>query len=162
MRWVAFRPKTHSHTDEHPDQQRHLYLTDEEVVVDVRELLRVIYVPAKESFSEPNARLEDWLDLCDDHFYLSYSFPAMTVRSWEDRRRIKCEELNVCKECLRDRLDMRKQMYEFLDGMESKKLQTLDIFGGVGAFSRGIAEGSGCLEPTHSIEIAPSAAMTLE
>lgn len=129
--------------------------------MEVKELLQVIYVPCKESFTEPDARLEDWLNLSHDHFYLRYTFPAMKVKSWGDKKSMGCEDLKVCAPCLKERLDKRRQMYTFLDEIKHKKLRTLDIFGGVGAFSRGIAEGSGCLKPTHSIEIGPSAAMTL-
>jgi len=43
---------------------------------------------------------------------------------------------------------------------EGKPLRTLDLFGGVGAFSSGIAQGSRCMKVTHAIEISPSAAKT--
>jgi DNA (cytosine-5)-methyltransferase 1 len=46
--------------------------------------------------------------------------------------------------------------------MKPKPLPTLDLFAGVGAFSRGLKEGSDCLKVTHAIEIGPSAAKTLQ
>ncbi|KAF8913180.1 S-adenosyl-L-methionine-dependent methyltransferase [Gymnopilus junonius] len=91
--------------------ERHLFLTEEEVSVDVKELLQVVYVPSKE-------------------FGLGATKDLWAVKIFVESKH--------------------------------RKLQTLDVFGGVGAFSRGIAEGSGCLQSTHSIEIGPSAAMTLQ
>lgn len=51
-------------------------------------------------------------------------------------------------------------MEQFLADAKKNPLKTLDIFGGVGAFSMGLAEGSGCLRLTDLVEIGPSAAKT--
>ncbi|KDR85517.1 hypothetical protein GALMADRAFT_218616 [Galerina marginata CBS 339.88] len=143
--------------------ERHLFLTDETEAVEVKELLRVIYVPSYKSFKEPEAALEDWLDLSYDHFYLKYAFPSMEPGSWNDKKRVGCEALGVCATCLQERLDKRKRTYEFIAESQNRALSTLDLFSGVGAFSRGLAEGSGgCLEVTHAIEIGPSAAKTFK
>ncbi|KAF8963951.1 S-adenosyl-L-methionine-dependent methyltransferase [Flammula alnicola] len=140
--------------------ERQLYLTDEKVTFKAQDLLKVIYVPCTESFKPPHVTMEDWLDLSYDHFYLKYTFPSLKVESWAERRRVGWEELHVCTQCCKERLAKRKLLYNFLDQKDRKPLRTLDLFGGVGAFSRGLAEGSGCLEITHAIEISPSAAQT--
>jgi DNA (cytosine-5)-methyltransferase 1 len=44
--------------------------------------------------------------------------------------------------------------------VQSNKLQTLDLFAGVGAFSLGMKESAG-FNVTHAIEIGPSTAETL-
>ncbi|KAF8167566.1 hypothetical protein B0H34DRAFT_792278 [Crassisporium funariophilum] len=142
--------------------ERHLYLTDEEEKVGITSLLKVIYVPSFQSFEPPHHTLEDWLELSYDHFYLRYTFPKLKVKSWKDRRTMTWKELLVCTPCYKDRLKGRKVMYNFLQHAERKPLPTLDLFGGVGAFSRGLAEGSGCLSVTHAIEIGPSAAKTFK
>ena len=51
-------------------------------------------------------------------------------------------------------------MKKFLAGVREKPLVAFDLFGGVGAFSQGLAEGSGSLSIAHAIEIGPSAAKT--
>ncbi|KAG5635917.1 hypothetical protein H0H81_009679 [Sphagnurus paluster] len=46
------------------------------------------------------------------------------------------------------------------DVLRDEPLRTLDIFGGVGAFSMGLEEGSNCIKVTDIVEISPSAAKT--
>lgn len=137
-----------------------MYLTDEKVTFKVDDLLKVIYVPCMESFQPPNHTLEDWLAMSYDHFYLKYAFPELKVKDWAHRQHLGWRDLHVCTPCCKERLEKRKLLYQFLDTQKRKPLNTLDLFGGVGAFSRGLAEGSGCLKITHAIEIGPSAAKT--
>ena len=120
----------------------------------------MIYAPCLQSFQAPYATLEDWKALSYDHFYLQYSFPKLKVTSWNQKKTVTWEELLVCTPCCKERLKTRKSLYKFLEQSERQPLPTLDLFGGVGAFSRGLAEGSGCLKVTHAIEISPSAART--
>lgn len=82
------------------------------------------------------------------------------MKSWTDRKMVAWQELLVCTPCCKERLKGRKSLYKYLEQARRQPLPTLDLFGGVGAFSRGLAEGSGCLEVTHAIEISPSAAKT--
>ncbi|KAH9486450.1 DNA (cytosine-5)-methyltransferase 1 [Psilocybe cubensis] len=141
--------------------ERHLFITDETVKVDVSEdsaLLQVIYVPCSESFEDPSANLEDWLELSYDHFYVLYSFPRLAVKHWDERKKTRWQRHEVCSQCCKEILEKRKGIYKFLK--QTKPLATLDLFGGVGALSRGLADGSGCLKVTHAVEIAPSAART--
>ncbi|KAJ3509389.1 hypothetical protein NLJ89_g5249 [Agrocybe chaxingu] len=142
--------------------ERHLYLTKENTTVDVQDLIKVIYVPCTQSFLPPQVTVEDWLDLSHNHFYVKYTFPRLRVKSWNDRTKITWPKLGVCTPCCRERLKGRKAMYAFLQQAEKKRLSTLDLFGGVGAFSRGLSDGSGCLEVTHAVEISPSAAKTFK
>ena len=74
----------------------------------------------------------------------------------------KNENFLVCQSCWRERLREKKLASQFSAYSERGPLPTLDLFGGVGAFSKGLAEGSGCLRVTHAVEIGPSAAKTLE
>jgi site-specific DNA-cytosine methylase len=45
--------------------------------------------------------------------------------------------------------------------MQESPMTVLDLFGGAGAFSLGLKEGSGCMKVTHALEISPSAAKTI-
>lgn len=140
--------------------QRQLYLTDEEATIRIDILLKVIYVPCIESIQGSEHDLEDWLALSSDHFYVEYSFPRIDGVNWNARRRIGWEDLHVCTSCCKERLLKRKLMYQFLDVQKRKPLRTLDLFGGVGAFSHGLINGSDSLKITAAIEISPSAAKT--
>ncbi|KAG6901728.1 hypothetical protein C0995_008696 [Termitomyces sp. Mi166 len=123
--------------------ERHVFLTDETVTVLLEDLICVCHVFTKESFAKAS-HLKSWLALSPYHFYIRYSFPSMNVKSW-----------NQCA------LKELKDLKEFLEDAEKRPLKTLDIFGGVGAFSMGLGEGSGCLEVTDVVELAPSAAKTV-
>lgn len=57
---------------------------------------------------------------------------------------------------------MYYEAQDFNDKMQEKPLQAVDLFGGVGAFSLGLKEGSGCLQVSHALEISPSAAKTIK
>lgn len=140
--------------------KRHLYLTDEKAKIPATDLLDIIYAPCVQSFQAPDTTLEDWLNFSYRHFYLRYVFPKLQVKSWRERRKLNWKELHVCTPCCRERLRGRKQLKEFLRDMKNQPLPTLDLFGGAGAFSRGLREGSGCLKVTHAIEIVPSASKT--
>lgn len=121
-------------------------------------IIRVIFVFPFHSFT-PEVTLEDWLMLSPDHFYVRYSFPKLRIKAWDDKRELLCAGVNVCTPCCKEKLKQRQEIYRFLAGA---KYPTLDLFGGVGAFSHGLAEGSGCLKVTHAIEISPSAAKTFK
>ncbi|KIM47705.1 hypothetical protein M413DRAFT_15837 [Hebeloma cylindrosporum] len=138
--------------------ERHLYLTEEQTSFKVKDLLRVIYVPCYESFQGPQATVEGWVEDSFDQYYLRYCFPRLNVTSWAERRRVSWEELHVCTPCCKERLRRRSNMKRFLAGAREKPLAVLDLFGGVGAFSRGLSEGSGSLTVAYAIEIGPSAA----
>lgn len=122
----------------------------------------IIYAPCFEAFQAPDATLEDWLNLSYRHFYLRYSFRKLVVQSWKDRRRLSWQDLYVCTPCCQERLKGRRLLLEFLRHMKPRPLPTLDIFAGVGAFSQGLKDGSGCLKVTHAIEISPSASKTFQ
>ena len=139
-----------------------MYLTDEKAKVPVQDLLDIIYAPCMQSFQPPDATLEDWLSLSYHHFYLRYAFPKLQVKSWKDRRKLTWQELYICTPCLSERLKGRNLIQDFLREMKTKPLPTLDLFAGVGAFSRGLTEGSGCIKVTHAIEISPSASKTFQ
>lgn len=128
--------------------------------MEVKYLLKIVYAPCIESVGGQGPQLEEWLDLSYDNFYITFTSPTLTPKSWDQLKKMKWDKLAVCTPCCEDVLSKRKNMARFLE--ESKgQLAVLDLFGGVGAFSRGMTEGSGqCLKVTHAIEIGPSAAKT--
>lgn len=133
-------------------------MTNEQATISVRDLIQVCYVFPFESIPD----LENWLSLSPDHFYISYLFPSIPVKSWDDRIVLPCEDLALCSHCLKEKLKDRENILTFLAQAKRHPLPTLDLFGGVGAFSRGLSEGSSCLKLSHAIEISPSAAKTLK
>lgn len=138
-------------------------LTDAKKTVPValEDAIRVCFVFALASLgSNPDA----WLSLSPDHFYVKYSFPGMRPTSWDHRKSISASrDLPSCDMCVGQALADKKHTDAFLAYMKSHPLPVLDLFGGVGAFSESLAEGtSGCLKVTHAIEISPSAAKTFK
>jgi len=107
--------------------------------------------------------LEEWLALSPDHFYMRYQFDSLKPETWSQRQGMpRNENFLVCQTCWRERLREQKLASQFFAYSEREPLPTLDLFGGVGAFSKGLAEGSECLRVTHAVEIGPSAAKTFE
>ncbi|PPQ99529.1 hypothetical protein CVT24_005319 [Panaeolus cyanescens] len=141
--------------------ERHLYLTEEKVKIPVSKLIRVIYAASHSCFGD-EAELIDWLDLSPYHFYIKYCFPALKIASWADRCKLDWKQIFACSICCREMLAKRKLVKTFLRQIEREPLSTLDLFGGVGAFSGSMAEGSRCFNVDYAIEISPSAAKTFE
>ncbi|EAU92360.2 hypothetical protein CC1G_00579 [Coprinopsis cinerea okayama7 len=142
-----------------PHDERHLFLTDETQKVSIEDLRCVVYAPCRKSL-EGRYTLDEWVKLSSDHFYLEYNFPRLERNSWRDRVEVKCEEHRVCTTCWKEKLHNLRLEKQFLKEMEKKPLKTLDVFAGVLGYSKGLSEGSGCMEITHAIEISPSAAQT--
>ncbi|KNZ81672.1 DNA (cytosine-5)-methyltransferase 1 [Termitomyces sp. J132] len=130
--------------------ERHVFLTDEKVTVPLQDLICVCNVFTKESFNS-DSHLKSWLA----------SFPSVNVKSWDQHKQVRPSDLEVCTPCTRSALEELKTLKRFLEDAECRPLKTLDIFGGVGAFSMGLGEGSGCLEVTDVVELAPSAVKTV-
>ncbi|KAG6831962.1 hypothetical protein H0H87_003297 [Tephrocybe sp. NHM501043] len=143
--------------------ERHLYLTEERVTVTVKDLIRTCHVFPHESFRS-SEHLQWWLKLSPYHFYIKWSFPTMDVHLWKDRKRerVRASQMAVCTPCTRSVIDELKDIEEFFKDAERRPLRTLDIFGGVGSFSMGLREGSGCLQITDVVELSPSAAKTVK
>lgn len=127
----------------------------------MEELIRVVYAASYRCF-ENDDELEDWLDLSPHHFYIKYRFPKFKVADWGDRRKLNWTQLFACSICCREMLQKRKSVKQFLRQMAREPLLTLDIFGGVGAFSGSIGGGSRCLKLAYTIEISPSASKTFQ
>ncbi|RDB29208.1 DNA (cytosine-5)-methyltransferase 3 [Hypsizygus marmoreus] len=136
--------------------ERHVFLTKETTIIRIQDLIRVCFVVPLESIPD----LQEWMSLSPDHFYVQYTFPNMTPSAWRERTPLSCADLLVCTPCVEEKLRERDNMREFLAHMQKDPLKTLDLFGGVGAFSSGLAEGSGCLKVTDAVEKSPSAAKT--
>lgn len=142
--------------------ERHLFLTKEMTTFNAADLIQVVLAPPMSSLTGEDD-LEEWLALSPDHFYLRYQFDSLNPETWNQRQKMpKNEDFLVCQTCWRDRLREKKLASQFSAYLERDPLPTLDLFGGVGAFSKGLAEGSECLRVTHAVEIGPSAAKTLE
>ncbi|KAF6754216.1 S-adenosyl-L-methionine-dependent methyltransferase [Ephemerocybe angulata] len=134
--------------------ERHLYITDEIVKVKINDLLGVIYVPTIDTLQSNIIKLQDWVDMSPDHFYLTYS--------WAEKRKLRWKQHDVCASCWKDKIMEVHGLKSYWAHHEKRPLKTLDLFGGVGAFSDGLKQGSGALEVTHAIELAPSAAKTFK
>lgn len=138
-----------------------MFITDETVKVKVDELLGVVFVPTVDSLQDV-MKLQEWVSLSPDHFYLKYQFPSPRPTGWDQRKRVKWHKHAVCAPCWQDKLREVKGLKEFFKDKKKHPLNTLDLFGGVGAFSDSLSQGSGALKVTHAIEIMPSAAKTFK
>jgi len=141
--------------------QRELFLTDEVEDVDVTSLIKIIYVILDVCIQDEGGKFKDWCDESTDHFYIKHTFPTLTPGSAEGRRTFEeYRELHLCMQCYKVELDRCDRVKWFERNCEP--LATLDLFGGVGAFSRQLAEESRCIKITHAVEISPSACKTFE
>lgn len=109
-----------------------------------------------------NELLPAWIAVSPDHFYLTLEFPHIDVPAWKSGKSIAYEDLHVCAPCTADDLRKFHETMKFLEDGERRPLRTLDLFGGVGGFGLGMAEGSRCMKITHAVEISPSAAKTFK
>lgn len=123
----------------------------------VADLIRVCFVFPLESI----VKLEEWVARSPDHFYIRFKHPTLSVQAWRDLDNLQCHELPLCAHCVPEELKDQKSTIKFLENVQRHPLKTLDLFAGVGAFSLGLEQGSGCLKLTHAIEISPSASATL-
>ena len=138
------------------NRQRHVFLTDETKEIPLQSLICVCFVFPYQCIRD----LEEWLWMSPYHFYIKYTSPSLHVKLWSSLKKLSYKDLSLCMQCVTEALEERLQMKEFLSFSERHPLPTLDLFGGVAAFSTGLAEGSGCLKVTDSIEKSPSAALT--
>ncbi|KAH7927250.1 S-adenosyl-L-methionine-dependent methyltransferase [Leucogyrophana mollusca] len=136
--------------------ERHLFVTNDQMTFSVSELIGVCYVYV--SASIPEADLKTWLSISPRHFFAKYSFPSLNVRTWDERQRLEPSDLLVCKSCVSGNVKQLNLTKEFLS--KNKPLRAFDPFGGVGAFGLAL-ELSGCVKVTHTVEICPSAAESL-
>ncbi|KAJ7150376.1 S-adenosyl-L-methionine-dependent methyltransferase [Mycena filopes] len=145
--------------------ERHLFLTNEKASVLVNELVRPIHVYAWAFFLD-QTELKRWVDYSPYNFYCSYRLPSLTAEpranSWNQRVPVP-KTMNICGFCPSAMYRCELGEAEF-DAEQARTQHTcLDLFGGTGAFSHAIAEGTGgCTKPTHLIEITPSAARTAQ
>ncbi|KAF8644239.1 hypothetical protein AX16_008594 [Volvariella volvacea WC 439] len=138
--------------------ERHVYITEEEVSVPLASLIQVVFVVAEESVGAGG--VETWTDKSPYHFYARYRFPKLDVRSWAEKTKLKWKTLDTCSICWEELLEREEDTEKIAAMHQRHPLRTLDLFGGVGAFSLGMKEGSGAIKVTHAVEISPSAAAT--
>ncbi|RXW18572.1 hypothetical protein EST38_g7283 [Candolleomyces aberdarensis] len=141
--------------------ERHLFLTDEVVKVKIENLLGVVFAPCKETLTK-NPTLQEWLDFSHDHFFVKYRFPTSRPTSWNQKVKICWKEHAICTICCNERCEEVKMSKKLVKNHQRKPLKAMDIFGGVGAFSDSIAQACGAIKVTHAIEVAPSAAHTIQ
>ncbi|KAJ3787693.1 S-adenosyl-L-methionine-dependent methyltransferase [Lentinula aff. detonsa] len=141
--------------------ERELFYTEEQPVnhdrIHATSLIQVCHVLPTEIRSE---QIENWIMHGPEHFYVRYCFPSLDVQSWVSKKPIKRREITICKDCHQKRLKEVESLNEFVIYQQKHPLRALDVFGGSGAFSTALANGSSCFDVTHVIEIAPSAAQT--
>ncbi|KAJ7776611.1 S-adenosyl-L-methionine-dependent methyltransferase [Mycena maculata] len=146
--------------------ERHVFLTAEVDTIPVDHLVCPVHVYAWDFFKSPE-ELKAWVDYSPYNFYVSFRVPSTTTelraQSWARREQVFSYSHIVCEFlCCRSemyRADLEEDTFQV--EQDSQGYQCLDLFGGTGAFSRGVSEGSrGCVKPTHLIEITPSAART--
>jgi len=106
--------------------------------------------------------LHKWLDISPYHFYVHYWFRKLIPDSLDEKSPVSFKDLDVCKRCTEENIRYYYDINEFKDKMREKPMRVMDLFGGVGAFSLGLKEGSDCLTVTHALEISPSAAKTFK
>ncbi|THV06517.1 S-adenosyl-L-methionine-dependent methyltransferase [Dendrothele bispora CBS 962.96] len=146
--------------------ERSLYLTNETDIFPVKDLIRIIYVAPRSALKADdqsgNDLREDWVSQSPYHYYIKYVFDKMEVSPamWRARKLISHSRLKICTSCLEAEQKRLEERQEFLEYIRQKPLPTLDLFGGVGGFGIGLAQGSLCLKVTHAVEILPSAAIT--
>ncbi|KAF8899291.1 S-adenosyl-L-methionine-dependent methyltransferase [Infundibulicybe gibba] len=138
--------------------ERHVFLTEERVTILLDDLIRVCFVFPKGYITD----LPTWITLSPDNFYIQYTFPTVKPVRWSEKRPLDGSNLAICAYCCQERLDFGRKTEDFVAYHRDHGLRALDLFGGVGAFSHGLSEGSGCMHVTHSIEVSPSAARTFK
>ncbi|PFH48401.1 hypothetical protein AMATHDRAFT_5836 [Amanita thiersii Skay4041] len=138
--------------------ERHVYMTDEEVTITIQDIIRTICVLPYQSIFD----LDKWLAMSPDHFYTRFSFPSLRVSSWEDRKQIDYDQLELCGECSEAQSKWDDAMKRFLLTKRSRPMSVLDVFGGIGSFSSGLKAGFPGFNVTHAIEISPSAAKSFK
>ncbi|KXN85700.1 DNA (cytosine-5)-methyltransferase 1A [Leucoagaricus sp. SymC.cos] len=141
--------------------ERHVFLTDEEETIAFSDIITKAIVLSYESFGQ-RIPLRTWLNTSPYRFYIRYRFPSLTPELWDEKARVSFRDLDVCKTCTEQAITYYYDIQNFKTKMRDKPMRALDLFGGVGAFSSGLREGSGCMKITHAVEISPSAAKTIK
>ncbi|KAK7058661.1 hypothetical protein VNI00_002297 [Paramarasmius palmivorus] len=133
--------------------ERHLFMTPVVQQVPLANILQTCFVHPFVPITDEE--LGTWLTFSPDHFFVKYFFPSLTCPSWSDRKRIRHSSLS-CEVCAAENTAI------FRNKTLKIPLPAIDLFGGCGAFGLGLAMGSGCIEISHAVEIAPSAALTYQ
>ncbi|KAJ3571618.1 hypothetical protein NP233_g3648 [Leucocoprinus birnbaumii] len=141
--------------------ERHAFLTEEEAVIPYTDIIDKAVVLSRESFGQ-RISLRKWLDTSPRHFYVRFRFKKMIPEPWDTKSRVSFRDIDVCKKCTEETIAHYYDVNEFKNKMQNSPMRVMDLFGGVGAFSLGLKEGSGCLKVTHALEISPSAARTIK
>ncbi|KAL1737836.1 S-adenosyl-L-methionine-dependent methyltransferase, partial [Schizophyllum fasciatum] len=139
--------------------ERHVFLTTSEatIIINATDLVH----PCLVAYADQAMAIPGWLD-SPYNLYAKYSLPNRKSR-WSQRTSLSGpQDVPACKACV----DAAAKTYKtverpFSRHVAQRKLRALDVFGGVGAFSLGLVEGSHCTTLTHLIEKSPSAAKTV-
>jgi DNA (cytosine-5)-methyltransferase 1 len=130
-------------------------MTDESLIVNVEDLIRICYAWPFMGFKADD--LPAWLSLSPDHFFIKFQFPTLAPKSWTEKKFLG--PLKLCEMCSTAKVKWWKLMTEFLAEKKQHPMRILDLFAGSGAFGLAMEE-TGCIKVTHAVEISPSAAET--
>ncbi|KAL0571093.1 hypothetical protein V5O48_010860 [Marasmius crinis-equi] len=133
--------------------ERHLFLTEQTDDVPFGNVIRPICVRHPSSVPD----LDKWTELSPEHFYVKFKFPTLPVTSWVSRRNLQHTNVRLCKLCFEEKSAWMTQLDQY---NVERKLSTLDLFGGAGAFGVGMAAANKALKVNYAIELTPSAATT--
>lgn len=139
--------------------QRHLFVTDEMYTIPIQELIAPCFVVTDRSLSDDEKR-QAWLYASATHYYVRYRFTTAKPTDWNDRIRLTCNDLPVCRDCYGAEHARCEAFQNFIASQKRRPLRTFDPFSGVGAFSLAM-DAMGCMQTYQAVEISPSAAQAL-
>ncbi|KAH8119729.1 S-adenosyl-L-methionine-dependent methyltransferase [Phellopilus nigrolimitatus] len=137
------------------NEDRHLFLTEEELQFSSADVLGKCYVLQKDSVRN----LRVWLTASPLHFYVTQCAPSVNRASTETLLPLHTSNFFLCGACMGPEVRETEALLEWK--ARRTPLRIFDPFAGVGAFPLGLSQ-AGKMKLTHAIEIDPSAAKTLK
>ncbi|THH10396.1 hypothetical protein EW145_g1368 [Phellinidium pouzarii] len=138
-------------------EDRHLFLTDEELSITPANVLSRCYVLQKNVIRN----LRAWLASSSCHFYLTKRAPSSKLASPKTLTPLASKDFPLCGSCMEAEVRHTVDFLLWKSEQKACPLRVFDPFSGVGAFSLGVCQ-VGNMKLTHAIEIDPSAAKTLK
>ncbi|KAI5116817.1 hypothetical protein M0805_007098 [Coniferiporia weirii] len=138
-------------------EDRHLFLTDEELDITCADLLGKCYVLQRKSVRN----LRTWLASSASHYFVSKHTPSLKHASSEMLTPLAARDFPLCGGCMDVELRQTESFLRWKGGRKTRPLKIFDPFAGVGGFALGVCE-VGNMKLTHAIEISSSAAKTLK
>ncbi|KAI0828845.1 S-adenosyl-L-methionine-dependent methyltransferase [Trametes gibbosa] len=132
--------------------ERELFSTKQTVQIKAQALLKPCVVVHPTDVED----LPAWLALSPLNFFLQYQLHSLDA-SWSTKKALKRKHVPACNICL----EQHNLKFQHLADMKTSCLRTFDPFAGAGAFALAMEE-LGSIKLTHAVELAPSAAQTLQ